>query len=507
MTKAENRRIWEKLRRWREHPVTMVREEFGVDPDPWQVDVLEAFPHNPRLAMKACKGPGKTTVLSWIAANFLATRPHPRIGALSITEANLNSALWPEMAKWMNRSPLMRETFTWTKTSIFHKQHPATWWMQARGWPKKADAQQQADALGGLHEDYAMWIGDEAGGYPQALMATMEPVLASGIECHIVLAGNPTHTTGPLYRAATVDRALWKLFSITADPDNPKAWVYAPRLQNRAPGQLSPLEHAKQQIAQYGRDNPWVMVNILGEFPPSSINSLLGIEEVQRAMELKLKADVFMYVQKRLGVDVARYGDDRTVIFPRQGRASYKPIVMRHDRGSAVSNDIAARIVNAKARWGSELEFIDDTVGWAHGVIDALKVGGIPIVAVNYAGKALDNRYKNRRAEMWLKGTEAIRNGAQLPNEPELVAELTEPTYTYSAGQFVLEPKDMVKERLGRSPDLADAYMLTYALDDMPAAMLERFRQHDKVRRDFDPFVIGDEGAGHTVHDVDPFAT
>lgn len=505
MTRDEKRRVWEKLRRWREHPITMVREEFQAEPDPWQADVLEAFPRNPRIIMKACKGPGKTTVLAWIASNFLATRPHPRIGATSITGANLDSALWPEMAKWMNRSPFMRETFHWSKTQIVHKQHPATWWMQARSWPKQADAQQQADALGGLHEDYAMWICDEMGGYPQALMATIEAVLSSGIECHIAGAGNPTHTTGPLYRACTIDKALWKVFTITADPDNPKAWVYAPRVMKRPEGQLSPLEHAKQQIAQYGRDNPWVMVNILGEFPPSSINALLGVEEVNAAMQRKLRPEVYNFIQKRLGIDVARFGDDRTVIFPRQGLMSWKPIVMRHDRGSAVSNDIAARIMKAKYGWGSEMEFIDDTVGWAHGTIDALRVRGTGIVAVNYAGKALDPRYKNRRCEMWMKGTDAIRNGAALPNLPEMVGELTEPTYTYIGGQFVVEPKEMVKERLGRSPDLGDAYMNTYAEEDMPAELHEKLSGRNKAKHDFDPFTIGGGDVGTTEHDFDPW--
>ena len=509
MTTEQNRTIWAKLKRWREHPIEMVKDEFKAEPDPWQCDVLNDFPHSQRQMMKACKGPGKTTVLAWLAWNFLATRPHCRIGATSITGANLDSALWPEMAKWQTRSPFLTETFTWTKTQIVHKMHPATWWMQARSWPKQANADQQADALGGLHEDYAMWILDEVGGYPQALMATIEAVLASGIECHIVGAGNPTHTTGPLYRACTTDRALWKVYTITADPDNPKAWVYAKRLLTRPAGQLSPLDHAKQQIAQYGRDNPWVMVNILGEFPPSSINALLGVEEVERAMARTLKPSAYEHMQKRLGVDVARFGDDRTVIFPRQGLMSWKPIVMRHERGSAVSMDIAARIANAKGSWGSELEIIDDTVGWAHGVIDALSTAGISVIPLNYAGKALDPRYLNRRCEIWMKGTSYIRNGGKLPPHlPELIGELSEPTYTFVGGKFLVEPKDMVKERLGRSPDLADAYMNTHALDDLPGAMVEQFRDSTKVRRDFDPFVspdASDSSGGKALSDFDPW--
>jgi phage terminase large subunit len=500
-TSAENRRIWERFRRWKEHPAQMVREEFQVEPDAWQEEILEAFPHHNRLLMKACKGPGKTAVEAWLGLNFLGTRPHCRIGATSITGDNLAQNLWPEFAYWMNKSPFFRETYTWTKTQIVHKQHPATWWIQARSWPKKANAEEQADALAGLHADYAMWLLDEIGGYPQAVMTTAEAVLASGIETKVVCGGNPTHTTGPLYRACTIDKGLWFIVTITGDPDDPKR---SPRIS---------LEHAKQQIASYGRDNPWVMVNILGLFPPSSINALIGVEEVQAAMERKLHVTTFNFMQKRLGIDVARFGDDRTVIFPRQGLMSWRPVVMRHERGSSVSHDIAARIMHAKLRWGSEAEWIDDTVGWAHGTIDALRVRGAAIIPVNYAGKALDPRYKNRRAEMWLQGTDFIRNGAVLPNVPELVAELSEPTFTYVGGQFVVEPKDMVKARLGRSPDLADAYLLTHADVDMPALLPGLPPQPNTTRHNVDPFGLGREArdafdqqpAGRAATEDDPW--
>src|SRR5579864_157198 len=88
------------LTRWRKSPVLFVREILGVTPDPWQVDVLNAFPNHQRLAMKACKGPGKTAVEAWLAWNFLLTRKQPKIAATAITGDNLADNLWAEMAKW-----------------------------------------------------------------------------------------------------------------------------------------------------------------------------------------------------------------------------------------------------------------------------------------------------------------------------------------------------------------------------------------------------------------------
>ena len=122
------------LLRWREHPVQFVREVFGVVPDPWQARVLEAFPHHQRLAMKACKGPGKTAVEAWLAWNFLLTRIEPKVAAVSVTAENLADNLWSEMAKWQQRSPLLQATFEWNKTRIFCRQSPETWWMSARSW-------------------------------------------------------------------------------------------------------------------------------------------------------------------------------------------------------------------------------------------------------------------------------------------------------------------------------------------------------------------------------------
>ena len=96
-----------KLAEWRHSPTKFVSELFDLVPDRWQADVLDAFPHRQRMAMKACKGPGKTAVLAWLAWNFLATRRYPKIAATSITSDNLADNLWAEMAKWQARSPLL----------------------------------------------------------------------------------------------------------------------------------------------------------------------------------------------------------------------------------------------------------------------------------------------------------------------------------------------------------------------------------------------------------------
>src|SRR4029078_5945258 len=111
---------------WRKDPARFVRNLFGVQPDPWQEEVLRIFPHHPRLAMKACKGPGKTTVMAWLAWNFLLTRDDPKISATSVSGDTLADNLWAEMAKWQAKSPLLTRKFEWTKTRIFSRDRPET---------------------------------------------------------------------------------------------------------------------------------------------------------------------------------------------------------------------------------------------------------------------------------------------------------------------------------------------------------------------------------------------
>lgn len=464
-----------KIKRWREDPVYFFQDALNMDPDPWQVDVLRAFPHNQRMAMKACKGPGKTAILAGLCWNFLATRAHPKIAATSITADNLADNLWPEMAKWQQRSQFLKEAFHWTKTRIVSKDHPETWWMSARTWAKGADSSQQANTLAGLHADNLLFVLDEVGGIPDAVMAAAEAGLSGGdINQKIVMAGNPTHLEGPLYRACTTERHLWWVIEITSDPDDPKR---TPRVS---------VQWAKEQIEKYGRDNPWVLVNVFGQFPPSSINTLLGPDEVTAAFERTYQEADFEHSQKRLGIDVARFGDDATVIFPRQGLAAFEPVEMRNAR----SNEIAARVMKAKGDWGSEMELVDGTGGYGAGVVDSLIQAGVSPMEVNFAGRSTDPRYVNKRAEMWFLMAEWVKRGGALPNNPQLQRELTAPTYTFQNGKFRLEEKAQIKERLGFSPDFADALALTFALPDMPAmnTMQARLLNKSKMKSDYDPF-------------------
>lgn len=484
MTEAEKAAA-KKIREWRVNPVQFARDCFGVEPDLWQKRVLEAFPSQDfdkkRQAMQACVGPGKSAVLAWCAWNFMACYAeegeHPKGAAVSITSDNLADNLWAELSKWQGRSPFLLNAFQWTKTRVFAKQHPETWFISARSWPKTANAEEQGRVLSGLHSKFVLFLIDESGDIPPSVLKAAEQGLSNCVWGKILQAGNPTSHDGMLYLASVMQRESWHITRITSDPEDPERTPRVDRVW------------AAEQIAKYGRDNPWVMSSILGVFPPTSLNTLLGPEEVLAAMRRNVKITDYEFAQKRMGVDVARFGDDRTVIFPRQGLVAFKPVEMR----AARTNEIAARLMKEKASWGSEFDMVDDTGGYGAGVIDSLIAAGQSPLPVNFSGKSTDPRYFNKRSEMWFEMAEWVRRGGALPDIPELVKELTAPTYCIQGGKFRLEEKEQIKKRLGFSPDYADALAMTFALPDMPAAVSIPgiYSESAKLLHDYDPYAEG----------------
>lgn len=472
------------IRRWREDPRIFVRECLGAAPDEWQDEVLwalvdartaEGRPYD-RFALKASKGPGKSTLLAWAVWWFLVCFPHPKVVCTSITGDNLADNLWTELAKWQSRSQFLRSAFEWTATRITAKDHPSTWWASARTWPKGGTAEQQADTLAGIHADHVMFVLDEAGGIPDSVAAAAEGGLANvdhtaGRTAKLLLAGNPTHLEGPLYRACTSERAMWWVKEISGDPDDPKR---APRVS---------IQWAREQIAKYGRDNPYVLVNVFGRFPPSSANSLLGPDEVSAAMKRRIGEHQYIEEVRIVGVDVARFGDDRSVIFARQGRATWQPKVFRN----LDLMELTGQVVLVIHKFKPDAVFIDNALG--AGVIDRLRQLGFRTMGVDFGGKALEPKYANRRAEMWWKMAEWVREGGVLPELPELTQELTTPAYKFDQhSKLLLEKKEEIKKRTGVSPDLADALALTFAA---PVA-------HRELRR-----LTG--GGQQTKHVYDPF--
>lgn len=449
-----------RIRAWRLDPVLFVQECLGVDPDEWQKEALRALPTKGgrvRICLKACAGPGKSACMAWAMLWFLtcwaAKGEHPNAAAVSITADTLKDTLWKELSVWHGRSKFLQAMFTWTAERIFANDHASTWFASARAFSKSANADEQGRTLSGLHSKFIFYALDETGDMPPAVLRSAEQGLSNCEVGVIMQAGNPTSTSGMLYLASTQQRDRWNVVTITADPADPK----------RTP-RVDPV-WAQEQIDTWGRDNPWVQAYILGQFPSGSLDTLLSVEDVEKAMARNYIEDAYAFSQKRLGVDVARQGDDCSALFARQGLRAFAPVILRN----ADTLQVAGRVALGIARFGPEQVMVDGTGGYGAGVVDALLQAGHAPIEVQFAGKPQDPRFQNARAEMWFRMAEWVKGGGQLPKDETLVRELTQPKIIFTTrGKFQLEDKEQIKKRLGFSPDRADALAMTFAFPEMP---------------------------------------
>lgn len=190
---------------------------------------------------------------------------------------------------------------------------------------------------------------------------------------------------------------------------------------------------------------------------------------------------------KVLGVDPARFGDDRSVIMKRQGLQAFDPIVYR-----GIDNmELAARVAAHIEAWAPDAVFIDSGAG--AGVIDRLRQLEYDVIEVPFGGRAVNpNQFINRRSEMWWSMREWLEQGGAIPNDTSLKSEMATPIYWFdAAGRKVLESKDEIKKRLqgGGSPDLADALALTFAYPvgkKLPTDIYTKGKQGS--RAEYDPY-------------------
>lgn len=446
----------DKLRAWREDCNLYAREVFNMVPDNWQGDVFDAYSNKTtdkyRIALKACKAPGKTAAEAIMGLHFLTLYPFPKIVCTSITGDNLRDNLWAEFRKWMRRSEWIQRAFVWTKERIFCKEHPEEWWISARKWARDADAEQQANTLAGIHAEYVLFILDEAGGIPDAVAAAAEGGMATGKVVKLIIGGNPTHASGPLYRACTSERDLWWVKEINGDPDNPDR---APRVK---------IKWAREQIRKYGRKSPYVMVNVLGQFPTGATDCVLAIDWLEDAFNRYGMPCVL--TPRILGADIARYGTDLTVITSRIGDRIDHVWEWQGEN----TQTTALRIKDIFNDLDYDEVRVDD-IGVGGGVTDRLEEEGVNVVPVNVGESPIDDEesHINLRSELYGDLQEVfietpIQINPKIRDETSLVAEGTTLKVEFNdKNKRRIEPKQKFKVRTGRSPNYLDSLMLAHA--------------------------------------------
>jgi phage terminase large subunit len=467
-----------KIQEWRRDPVRFAVDVFGIDPDHWQIEAMRQLggEYNParRLCMKACTGPGKSATLAWMGWHrllcFAAKGEHPKGAALSVTADNLKDNLWSELSKWQQRSQLLKAAFTWTKEKIYANDHPETWFLSARSFAKDSNAEAVGRALSGLHSQFPFILLDETGDMPVAVGRAANQIFTGNPrDAAIIQAGNPTSTTGLLYDSCTKASESWEIITITADPDDPKR---TPRVS---------IDHAQEMIRTYGRENPWVMATILGLFPPTGFNSLLGSDDIDASVARHYRPEDIASAPIVLGCDVARQGDDSSAIARRRGRLAY-PIRTLRIPDTMV---LAGQFIRESNEHAADGVFVDETGGYGAGVVDAMRQLGHRVIGVQFGGRATDYRFFNKRSEMYFELAEWVKAGGQLPDDRELKEELCATTFVYQGDKFRLVEKEMIKTQIGRSPDKADALAMTFA-----GPVTKRSAVRPQNSQNYDPYTV-----------------
>jgi len=440
--------------------------EHQTGPHPWQREMLLRIrdqiatnknrmangkdPKRLRRAVSSGRGIGKSSLVAWLTLWMLSCN----IGSTTIvaanTESQLKSRTWAELGKWHTMA-INSHWFDRDTASL----RPAAWFAEALDRDLKVDrgyyyAQAQLwvadnpDAFAGAHNmQGVMLIFDEASGIPQSIFDVSrgfftEPALHRYWFCF----SNPRRNTGPFFELFHKRRNFWEGIHIDAR-------TVAGKDQ----------EEYNEIIEEHGIDSDIARVEVLGQFPSLGEKQFIGRRLVEEAQERELAHDPGAPLV--MGVDVARFGDDQSVIYFRQGRdgRSMPPVKFR----KMDTAELAHRVAEFANKYHPDAIFIDGT-GVGGGVVDMLRKMKYQIFDVQFAGRAEDPlRYVNKRAECWGRMREWLAYGA-IGDDKQLADDLPGPEYEFDAtGKIKLEGKDQIKKRGKASPDVADALAVTFS--------------------------------------------
>ncbi len=277
----------------------------------------------------------------------------------------------------------------------------------------------------------------------------------------LLLTGNPLTLSGEFYESHHGRQALYAGVTISAF-DTPNL---IEGRDDAVPGMLTP-EDVEERKLEWGEDNPLYRASILGEFPQALEDTLIPLDEVRRAVEGWGTEAPASGEPWYMGVDVARFGADKTVLCLRRGHRLEFLKQMVH----ADTMQVAGQVIELVRRHEVAVVFVDGA-GVGGGVVDRLRELGQPVVDVQVGGSARHpERFVNLRAELfWGLRDRFRRNAIAIPDDPELAGQLVALKYDYdSAGRVKIEGKPEMRSRGMRSPDKADALALAF----MPAPSL-----------------------------------
>ena len=422
---------------YRDNPVLFVKEVLGASPLPWQEDFLRAVARGERrISVRAGHGVGKSTVCSWALIWHMVTRYPQKSVVTAPTAAQLFDALYSELKSWINKlPPILKDLFEVFSDRINLKDAPESSFISAR-----TSSSERPEALAGVHSENVLLIVDEASAVPEQVFEAAAGSM-SGHSATTILISNPTRNSGLFYKTHHELAADWFRLHVSC--------INIPLVSS---------DFVRQIDATYGRESNAFRIRVLGEFATADSDTLISAELVESAMSRDIvQGDEPMVY----GLDVARFGTDRTALCKRRGNVV---VEIKHWGGLDLMQTVG-QIVN-EAKTDNPEEICVDTIGLGSGVADRLREQGYNIRDVNVSESSAMNPNANKlRDELWLSVKDWLATRAvKLPDDPTLRHELVTPRYNFTSnGKIVVESKDSLKRRGYRSCDLADSLCLTFA--------------------------------------------
>jgi phage terminase large subunit len=445
-------------------PIAFVTYVLGVDHiEEWQREFLFAVRDNPRVAVRSGHGVGKTAVLAWVCLWLLLFTPEVKIPITAPSASQIEAGIWSEIGSWLRklerRWPALAQQLIKTSDRISRVDAPDDAFCIVR-----TAAKERPEALAGIHSPCAVFIVDEASGVDDSVYDAARGSMSTP-GAKTILAGNPTRPRGYFYDAFNANASIWYRLHVPCHQSS----------------RVSP-EFIAQIAAEFGQESNEYRIRVLGEFPLAEEAGLIPRPLIESAVG---RNDIDACDAPVIwGVDPARFGSDRTTLAKRQGNRLLEHVTSWSGKDNMQVVGLILHEIECTPKLLRPAEIVVDSNGFGAGVADRLRELGYQVSAVNTGERPqIDTtRFARLRDELWWRCREWFGSRAvTMPNDEELIFELSCPTYEYDSSERIkVESKEKVKARLRskKSPDKADAFVLTHFVQSTGPMFNESINQH-----------------------------
>lgn len=440
-------------------------------PYEWQKDILRSIGSGLisleeaiRIAVASGHGIGKSALVSWIILWGISTMEDTKGVVTANTETQLKTKTWAELGKWY-RLFIAKQFFILTATAIYSRdpEHERTWRIDMVPWTEK-----KPESFAGLHNAgrRIILIFDEASAIGDVIWEVSEGALTDkNTQIIWPCFGNPTSNKGRFKKCFTEYQHRWNTRQIDS---------------RDVPG--TNLVQIAAWEKDYGEDSDFFRVRVRGLFPNAASIQLIAESTVESARTIQPLASISDPLI--FGLDVARFGDNESVLVRRCGRDARTRPALRW-RGLSV-DVLADKVASLIAAESPDAVFVDEG-GVGGGVVDCIRRLGFECIGVNFGGKPGEmpngTNVANKSAEMWVKTDQWMKSGGAIEDSEELSAQLLSRGYSFNKKQQMqLDSKEDMRARGEDSPDWADGLVLTFAY---PVA--KKSRRQRETKMDYDP--------------------